>query len=322
VISTRWIAQRSPYWRRLESLVERAARGRVRSLSPDELQELGLLYRQIAADLATLREDPSAVRYTASVNELLTRAHHTIYAGDRPAAAGVLTFLGATFPAAVRRHARHCLIATLIFLAGGIVGAGLALRDADLMSRVLSPQMIQTIERREMWTHSIVAVKPYAASAIMTNNMSVAFSTFASGLTGGIGTILLLLFNGFLLGVVGAACGQAGMSAQLWSFVAPHGALEVPAILIAGGAGLRLGEGLVFPGFLPRRLALSRAGADAVKLVLGCVPMLIVAGVIEAFVSPTPLAVPMKFAMGAALLALLTWYLGVFGKLRNEAMGQ
>jgi uncharacterized membrane protein SpoIIM required for sporulation len=174
--------------------------------------------------------------------------------------------------------------------------------------------MVDTINRREMWTHSIVAVKPAASSVIMTNNIGVTFTAFSGGIVGGLGTVYIIAFNGLMLGVVGAACAVAGMSVPLWSFVAPHGALELPAIILAGGAGLRLGQGVLFPGFLPRRASIARAGAEAVTLVIGCVPMLVIAGVIEAFVSPTALAVPLKFGMGAALFVLLAWYLTGFGR--------
>src|SRR4029077_20760168 len=119
----------------------------------------------------------------------------------------------------------------------------------------------------------------------------------------------MIAFNGMLLGVIGMACALSGMSVPLWSFVAPHGVLELPAIVIAGGAGLRLAQGIVFPGVRPRRQTIAEAGSEAVKLVLGCIPILVVAGVIEAFVSPTELAVPLKFAMAAALFVLFLAYL-------------
>jgi uncharacterized membrane protein SpoIIM required for sporulation len=98
--------------------------------------------------------------------------------------------------------------------------------------------MMETIERREMWTHSIVTIKPVASSGIMTNNLSVAFAMFAMGITAGLGTIWMMVVNGLMIGVIGAATWRAGMALQLWSFVAPHGVLELPAIFIAGGAGL------------------------------------------------------------------------------------
>jgi len=120
------------------------------------------------------------------------------------------------------------------------------------------------------------------------------------------------------MGVIGVACSLAGMSLSLWSFVAPHGALELPAIFIAGGAGFKVAHGLLFPGMLPRKDSLAAAGREATSLVLGIVPMLIIAGTIEAFVSPTGLPIPLKFAMSAALLVLLNVYL--FGARKENAI--
>jgi len=309
VISTHWLDQRRPYWTRLEGLLDQATRDGFAALSRAELQELGLLYRQIATDLSTVREDPGSVRYATYLNQLLARAHHTIYSTERPTATAALTFVRETFPRAFRENAAHCLVAVLLFAGSAAIGAGLTSQNPDFPVKVLGPEMVETIARREMWTHSIVAVKPLASSFIMTNNMSVAFMAFAAGISGGLGTIYLLVFNGLLLGVVGAACAGAGMSVPLWSFVAPHGVLELPAIFIAGGAGLRLGQSLLFPGMLPRRDSLARGAIAAVKLVIGCVPLLVVAGVVEAFVSPTDLPVASKFGMAAALFALLAVYL-------------
>src|SRR5205807_5829472 len=110
-----------------------------------------------------------------------------------------------------------------------------------------------TIEKREMWTHSIVGIKPLASSAIMTNNISVGFLSFAFGITAGLGTIYMMVFNGVMLGVIGMACHLSGMSLQLWGFVASHGVLELPSIFIAGGAGFSVAAGFLFPGYLPRK---------------------------------------------------------------------
>ena len=109
------------------------------------------------------------------------------------------------------------------------------------------------------------------------------------GVTAGLGTAWMMVLNGLLIGVVGTACFRAGLSLSLWSFVAPHGSLELPAIFIAGGAGLILGRGLLDPGMLPRREALAESGGLAIRLLLGVIPLLIVAGAIEGFVSPVPL---------------------------------
>src|SRR5258708_34248414 len=119
-----------------------------------------------------------------------------------------------------------------------------------------------------MWTHSIVSIKPQASSAIMTNNLSVSFMAFASGITAGIGTLYLLFFNGIMIGVIGTACANYGMSVPLWSFVSPHGVLELPAIFIAGGAGLRLARPLLFSGELSVPGARARGGLEGGSPVL------------------------------------------------------
>jgi len=311
VISTSWLDARREHWTRLETLVDTATRRGIRALDQGELQELGLLYRQIGADLAMVREDPASTRFAQYLDRLLARAHHTIYATERQQPFRAVASFVLTYPHVFRRNLRPCLLAAVLFLAGGAVGAALTYRVADFATNFVSPQMLQSIERREMWTRSIVSVKPFASSAIMTNNITVSLTAFAMGITAGVGTIYMMVFNGILLGVIGVKCGLAGMSVPLWSFVAPHGVLELPAIVIAGGAGLRLAQGLLFPGLLPRKQSLVRAGSEAVPLVLGCVPILIVAGVIEAFVSPTDLAVWLKFTFAGALLTIFAVYLFV-----------
>ncbi len=320
MISTRWLEKRKPYWSKLETLLNQSAKDGLKSLTRSDLQELSLLYRQTAADLAAIREDRGSVHFARYVNQLLVRAHNTIYSGRRASPKTILSFFWDTNPATFRRNWKHCLLSVIIFLIAGIVGAALTYQNPDFRVKILGPQMVETIDRHEMWTHSIVGIKPLASSAIMTNNMSVAFTTFAFGITAGLGTIYMMAFNGLLIGVIGMACRVSGMSLQLWSFVAPHGVLELPAIFIAGGAGLRIAQGLLFPGVLPRRESLARAGLEAVQLVLGTIPILIIAGLIEAFVSPTGLPIGLKFSLAGALFVLLGVYL--FGLPRQAAAAQ
>jgi uncharacterized membrane protein SpoIIM required for sporulation len=309
VVSTAWIARRRPHWRRLEGLLDVSTRSGLKRLDANDLRELALLYRQVASDLASVADDPASAQLARDLNQILARAHNTIYAAAPPAGRGLGGFLLDTFPRALRQNAGACLAACAIFGLGGLLGAALTLRDPDFAGKVLGPAMIATINRHEMWTHSIVAIKPLASSTIMTNNITVSFLSFAAGITAGLGTVYLMAFNGLLLGVVAAACAGASMSLPFWSFVAPHGALELPALFVAGGAGLRLGQGLLLPGYLPRRQALAIAAREAVPLILGCIPLLVLAGLLEAFVSPSGLAVPVKLGLSATLLTLLVVYL-------------
>jgi uncharacterized membrane protein SpoIIM required for sporulation len=316
MITRRWLEARKSYWSRLEHIIERSGRRGVASIPYQELQELALLYRQVAADLASVREDPSSRRLSEYLNRLLAMAHNLIYMGRRSSSPGILTFYRSVFPAVFRENLDYFAVAAIVFATGVLVGFLASLVDPSFQRFFLGPAMSATIDRREMWTHSIVAIKPLAASGIMTNNLTVSFAAFAFGITAGIGTLYLLLANGLLMGVISAACWQAGMSFQLWEFVAPHGVLELPAIFIAGGAGFLIARGMLFPGRLPRRDAIVLYGGQAVKLILGIIPVLVVAGTVEGFISPSPFPAAAKFAVSATLAILFSGYLAFAGRSR------
>lgn len=290
----------------------------VSALSRNELRSLSLLYRQIAADLSILRHDPTGGRYARHLNQLLARAHNIIYSGRRSNTQEFLRFFTHQYPEIFRRNFNYILAAFAIFLAGSVAGVLLTFYNPAFQLQVLGPDMVQTIEHHTMWTHSVVAIKPVASSAIMTNNMTVTFTTFAMGITAGIGTLYMIFFNGLLLGVVGAACWLNQMSLQLWSFVAPHGVLELPAIFIAGGAGLRIAQGLLFPGLLSRKDSVQVAGSDAIQLVIGTIPMLVIAGLLEGFVSPTSAIPLLKFSIAAGIFLLLIFYLSSSGSISRS----
>ena len=267
------------------------------------------MYRQTASDLATVREDATNTQLANYLNQLLGRSHNLLYMGHRQKVSALVRFYRDTYPKVFRETLPQTLLALAIFLVTGLAGWALTVHDSAFAHRLLGPQMMETIERRQMWTHSIVTIKPIASSSIMTNNLSVAFSTFALGITAGLGTIWMMVLNGLMIGVVGAATWQSGMAVPFWSFVAPHGVLELPAIFIAGGAGLEIARGLLFPGLLPRKVSLSQAGGRAARLLLGTIPMLIVAGVIEGFFSPSETPAKFKFLVAAVLFAALLAYL-------------
>jgi uncharacterized membrane protein SpoIIM required for sporulation len=309
VISTRWLEKRRPHWTRLEQLTAASNRQGVAALASGELQELALLYRQTASDLAAVRENPGETQIATYLNQLLGRAHNLIYMGRRAKPGGIWEFYKHTYPAIFRAAFPDIVAAFIIFLAAGLTGFLLGMGDASFPRYLLGNGMMDTIEHHQMWTQSIVTVKPLASSAILTNNLVVSFTTFALGITAGLGTVWMLLLNGLMMGVVAVACWDAGMSMSLWSFVAPHGVLELPSIFIASGAGLGLGRAMLFPGEIPRSEAIAAAGARSVRLVLGIVPLLVIAGLIEGFISPSNLPAALKFSLAAALFTLLTLYL-------------
>jgi len=286
-----------------------AVNGRgLRNLSGAELREMALLYRQIASDLSALRQEQTARNVETQLNQLLARAHEIVYSGRKTQFVDIWKFFREVYPRIFRKLLPFTLASLALFLAGALLGSVLTLTRPEFERHLLGPSMIDTIERHEMWTHSVTSMAPQASSAIMTNNLSVTFATFAAGMTAGLGTLYMIGWNGILLGVIATACHQASMSVKLWSFVAPHGSLELPAIVIAGGAGLRLAQGLLFPGIYRRGHSLALGSAEAVRLVGGVIPMLVVAGILEGFFSPSSAPVWLKFLAGGILFSgLVTW---------------
>jgi uncharacterized membrane protein SpoIIM required for sporulation len=309
ILSNQWLQKRRPYWDQLARLLGKAGSSGVGQLSRAELRETALLYRQAASDLSTLRQDTTARAYTEHVNQLLARAHHIIYSSRRKGFARILYFLRDEYPAVVQKQIRYVLLAVVLGLAGALLGSVLTLARPQFMRQMLGPNMVETIERHEMWTHSIVGIEPVASSLIMTNNLSVCFIAFGGGIVFGLGPVYSMFFNGLLLGVIGVACQQHGMSLDLWSFVAPHGSLELPSIFLAGGAGLRLAHGVLFPGLYRRRDSIALAGVESTRLVAGVIPLLVIAGTLEGFFSPSSAPVALKFTVGGLLFTLLLVWL-------------
>jgi uncharacterized membrane protein SpoIIM required for sporulation len=308
MISNRWIELRKDNWNRLETAAKQAETAGLKTLTATELREFGLLYRQAAADLSAVRTDAGSRTLEAYLNRLVSRAHNFVYSGDRMSPRSVWRFMAFEYPRLFHRLFRYTAAAFLLFAAGATIGVLLAVLRPDFAHAAIGVGMMDKIEHHKMWTDDILGAEPQASSGIMTNNISVCFVTYASGIVFGIYTIFLLVMNGFEIGLISTVCRQYGMALSLWSFVAAHGALELPSIFIAGGAGLRLASGFLFPGFLKRRDAVALAGAESIRLLAGTVPLLFIAGCLEGFLSPSKAPVLLKFSISTVLLTgMIVW---------------
>src|SRR5262249_15021553 len=143
------------------------------------------------------------------------------------------------------------------------------------------------LERHDLWTHIPAPERPYAATAIMTNNIQVTFLAFAGGSLLGLLTVIVLVLNGVNLGAIAGLCQVYGASLDLWSFVFPHGFIELTVICLGGGAGLRLADAILRPGMLSRAQSLRAAALEAVQMLLGGAGLLVIAGLIEGNISPS-----------------------------------
>ena len=286
----------------------------LRSLSQTDLRDLGLLYRQTAADLSAVRADRSSRTLEQYLNKLVARAHNFVYSGPRTSIAGLWRFMVHGYPRLLRRLSGYVWLATAITLITAALGVCATLVNPHFGELILGPEKMEGLRQHHLWMDSILSIKPQASSAIMTNNIGVCFYAFAGGIAAGLGTLYVLFVNGLMLGSIATVCAQYHLSLSLWGFIAAHGALELPSIMLAGAAGLRLGSGILFPGMLRRKDALALAGLESVQLVAGTIPLLTIAGTLEAFLSPTHAPYALKFAVGALLFAGLCLWLGEGGR--------
>lgn len=296
---------------RLQQLVDRASRLRgLSGLSDSELLEFGRLYRRAAAELSHARSHGFDAREIERLNALVGRSYGLLYVSESTGFAGVIRFYRAELPRTLRRHGKLIATSAGVFLLGAFLGVFLTIIRPDILA-VVSPQMAEVVEqlaqRHEGGQNWLPQdFRPIAASMIMINNIQVSFFAFSSGIIFGLGTLYVLLFNGFLLGAIAAGITPSAAGLDFWAFVSPHGVIELPAIIISGAAGMLLGWALVDPGEYSRLDALRLAGREAAVIMLGVVSFLAVAGVVEGLFSPAVTPPSLKFAV-AALLAAGFW---------------
>ncbi|MBD2530485.1 stage II sporulation protein M [Nostoc flagelliforme FACHB-838] len=307
----RWIARREANWQRLDALLRQIEKKGLKSLRAAEIRELASLYRSVAADLARARTQQIGNTLIQSLQSLTTRAYTQIYQGSRRQEwEAILEFYRWGLPSVVQKTFAYIAAATALFLLGALVAWWYSWQNPSFMSLIVPENLIAKVrDEHKLWMGSIVGVEPLASSGIMVNNLSVSFGAVAGGITAGAYTAYLMVFNGLLIGAVATLVGQNNLAYPFWAFVLPHGSLELPAIFFAGGAGFLLAKAILFPGKYRRGDALKFYGSQAVQLVFGIVPILIIAGVIEGFFSPNP-SVPdaIKYLAGIGLLILLVLY--------------
>jgi uncharacterized membrane protein SpoIIM required for sporulation len=314
-------------WKELTTLLDQADRGGVRDLEVSDLRRLCRLYRQVTIDLSrarTLGEDPDVVRY---LNLLAARAHGQVYAARPVELRPLLTFVLTGFPRLVRRHAVPLLVSVGIFLLASIASFVAVVRQPDLAYALFDEHMVEyeniRLEKQEgeykgNFTFS-VAESPFVAVLIIVNNVRVAMVMFALGALLCVPGILLLVYNGRMLGTLTGLVWVHGYFLDFYALIMTHGVLELTALCIAAGAGMMLGWSLIAPGRLPRKEALRQAAFDAFGLLGGAALMLVVAGIIEAHVTPHfPQAVRWSVA-GTSALALAL-YFGFAGRERTRKL--
>ncbi len=309
----RFITDRRPSWDELDALLD-AAKGRPERLGAQRMRRLGTLYRSAAADLALARQRFPAEAAVPALEHLLGRAHTVVY-GTAVRKESAVAFLTRGYWRRVRERPALLAIAALLLFAPALAGGLWGWADPG-SAGALMPATSEAVARpRPNGSDLNLSAGERAAtsSGIFTNNIRVSFAAVAGGITFGLVTAAVLVFNGVLLGVVAGVGVAAGNGSVLVELVVPHGVLELSCIVVAGAAGLRMGWALVDPGRRPRGQALATEARAAMELVLGTAVWLVVAGITEGMVTPLGIGPGPAVAVGAGLGALywaLVWRLG------------
>lgn len=310
-----FVAGRRAGWQELEARMAQAHRGRLRGVSTGDLERFGVLYRRASSDLAIARRDYPDDPVTDYLNDLCARAHPLLFRGAPLRPSALPQFFAVTLPRIFREASPYVLASLGLTLAGVLAGwLAVSLRP-DIAATLIPDSYFDKMARGEV--PSGLPNAPFEASFIITNNIRVALIAFAGGVLLGIPTAAALLVNGWTLGTLAAAIHRDGYDLRFWSIITPHGVIELSVIVFAGAAGLMLGDAILRPGLRRRSDALAEAAARAVQLAVGMALLLVVAGIFEAFVSPSDLPEGAKYAIAAANGAWLYSWLLLAGRVRR-----
>lgn len=308
-----YISRNEATWARLDDLSRRAA-AEPRQLSGREVDELVRLHLRVSSQLSTVRTHLQDDELAAYLSALVGRSNAVVH-GTRPRSLVVLRrAVREIFPAAVWHDRRPILVATAVFvLSAVLVGAWLAVTPTAVESAFPAAERERYIEEEFEAYYSSEPGTTFFAR-VFTNNARVGLLAFGSGVLLGIPTIGVLAANGVNVGVAGGLFHAADDAARFWTLILPHGLLELTAVFIAGGAGLRLGWALVAPGDRPRLDALQEAARRSVTIAIGLVGVFLVAGLVEGYVTGQPWSATVRVGIGTGIWAAFVTWIVVAGR--------
>jgi uncharacterized membrane protein SpoIIM required for sporulation len=312
----RFIEEREGDWRELDELLRarRPARRGARTVL-----RLAALYRGAAADLALARRghpgDPVIVR----LESLVARGRQAVYA-EEPRGGSLRTFFARTYWVHVRERPRALAVAVALLLAPALLAAAWALHDPGAAVGIVPGQFRGAVE--PVGDTGMTAAQSAAfSSAVMTNNIQVTFIAFAAGILLGLGTAIVVAYNGAIVGAVAGGAIANGNGAGFAEFVTAHGIIELTCIAVAATAGLRIGDAILAPGARTRGSALVEEARTAIAIVTGTLPWVVLAGLIEGFVTRAGFGLVPGIVVGIGVGATYWTLVFVRGRPRLERAG-
>jgi uncharacterized membrane protein SpoIIM required for sporulation len=311
----RFLSERAAQWSELEGLLDRA-KGRPERLGAEGVLRLGTLYRAAAADLAHARRRLPGDPATGRLEALVARGHQAVYA-DASHRSSVRRFLATGYWQLVAARRGAVALATLLLVAPAVLAGLWVGSDPGAALGLVPPEFRGAVEPVGDTGMSGAETARFS-SEVLTNNIQVTLLAWAAGLLLGLGTAFVVLYNGVILGVIAGGAIQAGNGVAFVEFVAAHGIIELSCIVVAAAAGLRMGWAIVAPGTQTRGQSLVAEARDGVAIVLGTAPWLVLAGLIEGFVTRSGFGLVGGLVLGVAVGAAYWTLVVVRGRARPE----
>ena len=291
--SSQFRHEREESWKALEEIVGRIERRGIRSLSANEALHLPGLYRSVLSSLSVAREISLDRNLLEFLESLSARAYFCVYGVRSRFWQALSAFFGRGFPAAVWGARYHVLVAFLCLLAGAVTGYVLTIRNpewfyafvSEAMASGRTPASTTDALRETLYGGGQAASDGLAAFAsfLFGHNARIGMLAFALGFAFGVPVILLLFYNGAVLGAFTGLFASRGLGVDIWAWLLIHGTTELFAVVLCGAAGLMLGSALAFPGRSTRLANLAHSGRQASRIVMGAVAMFFIAGLLEGF---------------------------------------
>jgi len=315
VTAERFVAHKREQWEGFRAAAMRVERAGVGVLPPGEIPAFATRYREVAADLARARTYGVDARVIDYLERIVSAGHNALYRARGRRRAPVGRYLFRDFPAAVVQSWRHVGAAFVLFAVPTVIGYGVIRAQPNRAEELVPPVLVSRAEqaaehqaRGVGYAESRKEDLPVIASAIISNNVLIAFWAFAGGVLLGLPTVWVLVKNGLALGMGFGVFVNHHAGGYLATFIAGHGVLELTAIFIAAGAGFRVAGALLVPGDRTRGDALVLEGRIAARMIGAVVCLLALAGTIEGLLSASDAAPAYKFAVSAASVVLLACY--------------
>lgn len=310
-----YVARHRAEWDRLDQLVRRRRR------SGADADELVDLYQRVAGHLSVVRTRSPDPALVDRLSGLVTRARAAVGGGTGSTWADVTRFVLVSFPLAVYVRRRWVLATAAASLALALAVGVWVAHSTTVQNAVASPEQVRQLVEQDFASYYRSAPAGSFAAKVWTNNAWVTALAITFGALLGLPTLLVMMYNAVNVGVDGGLLAAYGRTGEFFTLILPHGLLELSAVFVAGGTGLRLGWTFVEPGPSRRLDALAAEARGAVGVAVGLVGVLAVSGMLEAFLTPSPLPPWLRLAVGGSVWLAFVAYVARFGRRAAAAVG-